>query len=58
MEQLFTFTGIILVCVFAILIEAPIFFGISFIGGIAYHVMRGKIKKWSLPKDTKDTHSW
>jgi hypothetical protein len=58
MEQLFTFIGIIFACVLAVIIESPILFGISFAGGILYHVLRGKIKGWSLPKDVKDRHSW
>ncbi len=58
MEQLFTFIGIIFACILAVIIESPILFGISFAGGILYHVIRGKIKGWSLPKDVKDRHSW
>jgi hypothetical protein len=58
MEQLFTFTSIILTCSFAIIIGSPILFGLSFIGGLTYHIIRGRKKGWSLPKDVKDTHSW
>jgi hypothetical protein len=58
MEQLFTFAGIIFACAFAIIIGSPILFGISFIGGVVYHVIRGRKKGWSLPKDVKDRHSW
>jgi hypothetical protein len=58
MEQLFTFIGIIFACVLAVIIESPILFGVSFAGGILYHILRGKIKGWSLPKDVKDRHSW
>lgn len=58
MEQLFTFAGIIFTCTLAILVESPILFGVSFAGGVLYHILRGKIKGWSLPKDVKDRHSW
>jgi hypothetical protein len=58
MEQLFTFTSIILTCSLAIIIGSPILFGLSFIGGLTYHIIRGRKKGWSLPKDVKDTHSW
>ena len=58
MEQLFTFIGIVLACTIAMLIESPALFGVAFAGGVLYHVLRGKLKGWSLPKDVKDTHSW
>jgi hypothetical protein len=58
MEQLFTFASIILTCSLAIIIGSPILFGLSFIGGLTYHIIRGRKKGWSLPKDVKDTHSW
>ena len=58
MEQLFTFIGIIFACVLAVIMESPVLFGVSFAGGVLYHVLRGKIKGWSLPKDVKDRHSW
>lgn len=58
MEQLLTFVSMITVLVVTLLLDSPLLFLISFIGGIAYHVIRGKKKGWSLPKDTKNTHSW
>jgi hypothetical protein len=58
MEQLFTFLVIIFFCSLAIITGSPIMFGISFIGGIFYHIIRGKIKGWSLPKEVKKMHSW
>jgi hypothetical protein len=33
-------------------------FLVSFIGGVAYHVIRGRKKGWSLPNDIKKRHSW
>lgn len=58
MEQLLTFVGIIFACTLAVIMESPFLFGVSFAGGVLYHVLRGKIKGWSLPKDVKDRHSW
>ena len=58
MEQLFTFVGVILACTFAVIIQSPLLFGVAFAGGVLYHVIRGKVKGWSLPKDVKDRHSW
>ena len=58
MEQLFTFLIIIFFCSLTIAMEYPIMFGLSFIGGLIYHIIRGKIKGWSLPNDIKKRHSW
>jgi hypothetical protein len=58
MEQLLTFIGIISMLILAILINSAILFLGSFIGGVAYHVIRGTKKGWSLPKEVKDRHSW
>jgi hypothetical protein len=58
MEQLFTFTGIILMLIVALLVNSALLFLVSFVGGVAYHVIRGRKKGWSLPKEVKDRHSW
>lgn len=58
MEQLLTFIGIISMLIVAILINSALLFMISFIGGVGYHVTRGRKKGWSLPKDVKKRHSW
>jgi hypothetical protein len=58
MEQLLTFIGIISMLILAVLINSAILFLVSFVGGVAYHVIRGKIKGWSLPNDIKKRHSW
>lgn len=58
MEQLFTFITIIAMLVLAILINSGLIFLVSFVSGIAYHVVRGRKKGWSLPKEVKDRHSW
>lgn len=58
MEQIITFLVIIFFCSLTMVIGSPIMFAISFIGGIMYHTIRGKIKGWSLPKEVKNTHSW
>lgn len=58
MEQLFTFITIIAMLVLAILINSGLIFLVSFVGGIAYHVIRGRKKGWSLPKEVKNRHSW
>lgn len=58
MEQLFTFITIIAMLVLAILINSGLVFLVSFVGGIAYHVIRGRKKGWSLPKEVKNRHSW
>lgn len=58
MEQIVTFWILVIVCGLAIETNSPITFIISFIGGLIYLIIRGKIKGWSLPKDVKDRHSW
>jgi hypothetical protein len=58
MEQLLTFIGIISMLILAVLINSAILFLVSFIGGVAYHVIRGRKKGWSLPNDIKKRHSW
>lgn len=58
MEQLLTFIGIISMLIVAILINSALLFMISFIGGVVYHVTRGRKKGWSLPKEVKKRHSW
>jgi hypothetical protein len=58
MEQLFTFAGIILMLIVALLINSALLFLVSFVGGVAYHVIRGRKKGWTLPKEVKDRHSW
>jgi hypothetical protein len=58
MEQLFTFLIIIFFCSLTMVIGSPIMFGLFFIGGLIYHIVRGKIKGWSLPNDIKKRHSW
>jgi len=58
MEQLFTFAGIILMLIVALLINSALLFLVSFVGGVAYHVIRGRKKGWTLPKEVKNRHSW
>jgi hypothetical protein len=58
MEQLLTFIGIISMLILAVLINSAILFLVSFIGGVAYHVIRGRKKGWSLPNGIKKRHSW
>lgn len=58
MEQLFTFAGIILMLIVTLLINSALLFLVSFVGGVAYHVIRGRKKGWTLPKEVKDRHSW
>lgn len=58
LEQLFTFTGIILACTTAMLMQSPKLFLLCFVGGVGYHVVRGKKKGWKLPNGVKNSHSW
>ena len=58
MEQLLTFVGIIGMLIIALLLNSALLFLVSFVGGIAYHVTRGRKKGWSLPKEVKNRHSW
>lgn len=58
MEQLLTFIGIIAMLVLALMINSALIFLFTFVGGISYHVVRGRKKGWSLPKEVKDRHSW
>jgi hypothetical protein len=58
MEQLLTFTGIIVMLILALLINSALVFLATFVGGVAYHVIRGRKKGWSLPKEVKKSHSW
>ena len=58
MEQLFTFITILAMLILAVVINSALIFLVSFVGGIAYHVIRGKQKGWSLPKEVKNSHSW
>jgi len=58
MEQLFTFAGIILMLIVALLLNSALLFLVSFVGGVAYHVIRGRKKGWTLPKEVKNRHSW
>lgn len=58
MEQLLTFIGIIAMLVIALLINSALVFLFTFVGGVAYHVIRGRKKGWSLPKEVKNRHSW
>lgn len=58
LEQLFVFTGTILASTVAILINSPLLFTLCFLGGIGYHVVRGKSKGWKLPNGVKNLHSW
>jgi hypothetical protein len=58
MEQLITFIIIVLISVTTLMLNSPLLFLLSFIGGVSYHVIRGRKKGWSLPKEVKNTHSW
>jgi hypothetical protein len=48
----------ILISGISLMTNNPILFFISFIGGLTYHVIRGKQLGWSLPKQIRKTHSW
>lgn len=58
MEQLLSFLALIILLVIAVTFKLPLLFIVSFVGGVTYHVIRGKVKGWKLPKQIKDTHSW
>lgn len=58
MEQAISFLLVVTIASTSLLLNLPLLFLISFIGGCAYLVIRGKKKGWKLPKDIKDTHSW
>jgi hypothetical protein len=57
-EQLLSFLLTILISGISLMTNNPILFVISFIGGLTYHVIRGKQLGWSLPKQIRKTHSW
>ncbi len=56
MEQMLSFIVTIVICTLAIEYDKPIIFLLGFIGGCAYHIIRGRKMGWKLPKDIKDTH--
>ena len=58
MEQIIAFWILVLICGLSIETNSPITFAVTFIGGLSYLIIRGKIKQWALPKGIKDTHSW
>ncbi len=58
LEQFMTFLGIILICSAAMIMRSPKLFIPVFLGGIGYHVVRGKKKGWKLPNGVKNSHSW
>jgi len=58
MEQAISFLLVVAIASTLLLLDLPLLFLISFIGGSAYLIIRGKKKNWKLPKDIKNTHSW
>lgn len=58
LEQLFTFILIIVACSTAMIMQSPKLFIFCFLGGIGYHVLRGRKKGWKLPNGIKNSHSW
>jgi hypothetical protein len=57
-EQLLSFLTTITLCGISLSMNSPVLFLISFIGGLSYHVIRGKKLGWTLPKEIKRRHSW
>lgn len=51
MEQGLSFIGVCLLCILMLYYESPIGFGISYVIGCGYLLLRGKKKGWIWKRD-------
>lgn len=47
MEQGLSFIGVITLCMIGLWLNSPQFFGVAFICGVTYLLLRGKKKGWN-----------
>ena len=50
MEQALSFIGLVTLCMVAIAFDSPVWFLITFFGGVIHLTIRGKKQGWVWPK--------
>jgi len=50
MEQGLSFIAVITLCMVGVVINSPIWFLVTFFGGVIYLTIRGKKQRWVWPK--------